>query len=293
MKSIAPLLTTFPNMPPLLWHGEVWHARHTYQSLSEPAKSAENRYKNADTKLNKNPARQISNQFTYPLFFLTLPLGQLPSIANAFLGLEKLRLCSLHVKDHGDRNGTAWLPWIRQLLLDENITAADGEIVLQTFPRVFGYAFNPVSFWFCYDHKNQLRVVLCEVNNTFGDTHNYLVAHPDQRPITSKDELTARKTFHVSPFFPIDGEYRFRFDLTTENRRVVIDYWLDGQCVLQTQITGRPKVLTALSLACTVARQPFITFAVMGHIHWQALRLWLKRAVFHPRPLPSTQKTSR
>jgi hypothetical protein len=81
------------------------------------------------------------------------------------------------------------------------------------FRAFFGFVFNPVSFWFCHDRDGALRAVLAEVRNTFGDHHNYLVAHADQRPITAADTLTARKIFHVSPFFPVAGEYRFRFDL--------------------------------------------------------------------------------
>jgi DUF1365 family protein len=165
--------------------------------------------------------------------------------------------------------------------------------VLQTFPRLFGFVFNPVSFWFCHDRNGALRAVLAEVRNTFGDRHNYLIAHADQRPITAADTLAARKIFHVSPFFPVAGEYRFRFDLTPERRRVELDYWLDGERVLATALEGRPQPLAASALGRALLRQPLLTLAVVWRIHWQAVQLWLKRAVFHSRPQPPLQETTR
>ena len=137
------------------------------------------------------------------------------------------------------------------------------------------------------------RRVLAEVRNTFGDHHNYLVAHADQRPITAADTLTARKIFHVSPFFPVNGEYRFRFDLSPERRRVELDYWLDGERVLATALQGVPQTLDAPAARRALLRQPLLTLGVVWRIHWQALRLWLKRAVFHSRPQPPLQETTR
>jgi DUF1365 family protein len=240
-------------------------------------------------------ARQspTAHRFVYPLFFLALPLSQLQDAGNCWFGIERARPLSLRFRDHGARDGSPLLPWIRQLLADEGIATADGEVVLQTFPRMFGFVFNPVSFWFCHDRAGALRAVLAEVRNTFGDRHNYLIAHADQRPITAADTLTARKIFHVSPFFPVAGEYRFRFDLGDQRRRVELDYWLDGERVLATALEGRPQPLAATALGRALLRQPLLTIAVVWRIHWQAAQLWLKRAVFHSRPQPPLQETTR
>jgi DUF1365 family protein len=240
-------------------------------------------------------ARQspTAHRFVYPLFFLALPLSQLQDAGNRWFGIERARPLSLRFRDHGARDGSPLLPWIRQLLAAEGISAADGEVVLQTFPRMFGFVFNPVSFWFCHDRAGALRAVLAEVRNTFGDRHNYLVAHADQRPITAADTLTARKIFHVSPFFPVAGEYRFRFDLGDQRRRVELDYWLDGERVLATALEGRPQPLAATPLRNALLRQPLLTLAVVWRIHWQAVQLWWKRAVFHSRPQPPLQETTR
>ena len=256
-------------MTPVLCAGSVMHAR--FAARQSPTAHA----------------------FVYPLFFLALPLSRLQDAGNRWFGIERARPLSLRYRDHGARDGSPLLPWIRQLLAAEGISAADGEVVLQTFPRIFGFVFNPVSFWFCHDRAGALRAVLAEVRNTFGDHHNYLVAHADQRPITAADTLTARKIFHVSPFFPVAGEYRFRFDIGAQRRRVELDYWLDGEPVLATSLEGRPQPLAAAAARNALLRQPLLTLGVVWRIHWQAAQLWLKRAVFHSRPQPPLQETTR
>ena len=234
-----------------------------------------------------------SHQFVYPLFFVALPIATLASHGNRWFGIDRWKPLSFHQGDHGARSGEPLVDWVRQLLADEGITSADGEVVLQTFPRLFGFVFNPVSFWFCHDSQGDLRAVLCDVRNTFGDRHNYLVVHEDQRVIKPTDDMSARKVFHVSPFFPIAGRYRFRFDISAVRRRVEIDYLIEGERVLATVLQGTPAPLDANSARNALLRQPFLTFGVVIRIHWHALQLWLKRAIFHSRPTPPAQETTR
>jgi DUF1365 family protein len=155
--------------------------------------------------------RPRRNSFRYRVFFLRLPLSKLNDISNPLFSVNRWNLFSFQFSDHGARDGTPPEPWIRELLLREGVHTADGEVVLQTFPRVLGYVFNPVSFWLCHDRDGGLRAILCEVNNTFGEHHNYLLAHPDGSLIEPDDVLEARKVFHVSPFCDIKGKYVFRF----------------------------------------------------------------------------------
>ena len=171
------------------------------------------------------------------------------------------------------------MPWIEAKLRERGLPH-DGEIVLQTFPRVLGYVFNPVSFWFCHDRAGLLVAVLAEVNNTFGGRHAYLLHHPDGAPICDADEFGADKVFHVSPFNRVEGSYRFRFQLGRSVQAVHIDYDDAEGELLATAISGRPRPWTTRALAAALARMPFLTLGVIARIHWQALRLWWKGVPF-------------
>jgi DUF1365 family protein len=138
-----------------------------------------------------------------------------------------------------------------------------------------------------------LRAVLAEVNNTFGEHHNYLLAHDDARPIAAGDWLTARKVFHVSPFLPVSGAYRFRFSDAGPHSNFRIDYEDARGHRLVTGVGGTAQPLTAASLAHALLRHPALTFGVMLRIHYHALRLWLKRVPFFPKPLPPAEDTTR
>ncbi|MDX1434395.1 MAG: DUF1365 family protein, partial [Gammaproteobacteria bacterium] len=144
--------------------------------------------------------------------------------------------------------------WIRALLAREGLAAAVGEVWLQCFPRLLGYVFTPVSFWFCEDRAGATRAILAEVNNTFGERHAYLLAHADGRPIRDGDALGARKLFHVSPFFPVAGEYRFRFRAANGRRIARIDYADAAGPLLLTSLSGRAQPLTSGALAAALAR---------------------------------------
>jgi len=237
---------------------------------------------------------QAGNRFVYPIAFLRLPLSRLSSIRAPLLRIDRRAVFSVRSADHGRRDGSPLLPWIRGLLSEHGLAqACDGEIVLQTMPRILGYVFNPVSFWFCHDRGGRLRAVLAEVNNTFGDRHNYLVHHDDRSPIRPGDTLAARKCFHVSPFFPVRGEYRFRFESDGARHTVRIDLWDDGRRQLSTRLTGHERPLDGRAMAAWLLRQPLMTFGVMLRIHWQAMRLLARRARFHRRPEPPIRETTR
>jgi DUF1365 family protein len=223
----------------------------------------------------------VTNRFCYGLFTLCLPLSKLAEVKLAGLGINRFNLLAFQERDHGARDGSPLLPWIRDLLARHGLAdVADGEVMLQTLPRLFGYVFNPVSFWYCLDHDNRVRAVLAEVSNTFGGHHNYLVAHADGRAIENDDVLTARKVFHVSPFFPVRGEYRFRFSQRNGCVGVALDYYDGGIKMLTTRLTGRPLPLTSRNLFAAWMRCPVLTLGVVARIHWQALRLLVKRVPF-------------
>lgn len=238
--------------------------------------------------------RPVENRFSYPVFFLRLPLSRLESLEGPLFSLNRWNLFSLHYRDHGARDGTRPLAWVRALLEREDIPQADGEVWLHTFPRVLGYVFNPVSFWFCEDRAGCTRAIVAEVNNTFGEHHVYLLAHPDRRPIAPRDRFEARKVFHVSPFLPVKGGYRFRFRNAPGRRLARIDYSDEQGPLLLTSLAGREaRPLGTAAFAAAFARRPLMTFGVIARIHWQALRLWAKRVPFFSKPAPPAEEISR
>ncbi|MGB9150113.1 MAG: DUF1365 domain-containing protein [Burkholderiales bacterium] len=237
--------------------------------------------------------RPRQHRFHYGVFFLRMPLSQLSRTSCRFFSVDKWNLFSLHRSDHGAKDGSDLEPWIRDLLRRENIHGADGEVILQAFPRILGYVFNPISFWFCHDVQGGLRAVLCEVRNTFGEHHNYLVAHEDGRLIANDCLLHARKVFHVSPFFDVTGDYRFSFSRRQNRQQVRIDYSDAGGLLLATSVSGHAEPLSGKRLLFAFFRYPLLTFGVVARIHWQALRLWLKGVVVRSKPEPPVLETTR
>jgi hypothetical protein len=135
--------------------------------------------------------------------------------------------------------------------------------------------------------------VLCEVSNTFGEHHNYLLQAPGGRAIASREWLEAHKVFHVSPFCEVDGHYRFRFSGDGASRFAQIDYHdADGKLLITT-IDGHAEPLTAGAAAKAFLSFPFLTAGVVARIHWQALKLWLKRVPWFSKPEPPIQETTR
>lgn len=237
--------------------------------------------------------RPVINAFVYPVFFIRLPLRDLASANCPVFSVDRNNLLSFHQRDHGPRDGSPLLPWVESLLRQRGLPC-DGEIVLQTFPRVCGYVFNPVSFWFCHDRTGALIAVLAEVNNTFGGRHSYLLHNADASPLVDGQTLHAEKVFHVSPFNDIEGAYRFRFRLERATQSAHIDYDdAEGELLL-TAISGKARAWTTRTLLAALLRMPFLTAGVMFRIHWQALKLWLKRVPFrgaHPARQPLQEST--
>jgi uncharacterized protein len=230
--------------------------------------------------------RPRHHRFSYPVFYVRCDLDRLALLDSRWFGIDRWAPLSLFARDHGPRDGSDLASWMRAQLADAGIEA-DGKIWLQAFPRVFGYAFNPVSFWFCHDRAGQLRALLAEVRNTFGERHAYLLAAPDRGPIDAATELTCRKVLHVSPFCRVEGGYRFRVREAAGNASVAIDYHDAHGLLIRTALSGRLAPLTRTTAFTALLRQPLLTIGVVVRIHWQAVRLAFKRAPFygkHPEP---------
>ena len=239
--------------------------------------------------------RPAANAFTYPAFCLRLPLSQLASLPALGIARNARGLVSFHDCDHGAGDGSPLDAWIRSLLAAEGI-AAGGEVVLYAFPRMLGYVFNPVSFWVCHDAAGAVRAVLCAVRNTFGERHNYLIAAPDGRALASGETCTARKVFHVSPFCKVKGDYRFRFRFGDDRWLARVDYYDDEAAtepLLETWISGEAAAIEPRAVRGLWWRYRFFTAGVIARIHWQALKLALKRVPSFPKPAPPTEATTR
>lgn len=219
----------------------------------------------------------VVNRFDYPVYFLRLPMHAPDRIETRGFSRNRFNLLSFHDADHGD-GGPDSLTWARGLLRQHGLVA-DGAIWLTTFPRVLGYAFKPVSFWHCHRADGRLVAVLAEVNNTFSERHVYLLRIDDPDA-----ELIADKAFHVSPFFPVRGHYRFRFQVGEDFFRSRIDYDNGSGDALRTAWWGRTEALTPRAVLRAFFAYPLMTWGVIARIHWQALRLWAKRVPFFRKP---------
>jgi len=229
--------------------------------------------------------RPRRNKFTYPVFFVRLNLARLEEANTSWFGVNRRRLVSVRTGDYGPQDGSNLEEWMRALLHKHNI-AADGEIWLQTFPRIFGYVFNPISFFHCHDAQGNLRAVLAEVNNTFGGRQSYLL-----RIDADTGRAACAKELHVSPFCKIEGEYRFRFRLDSNTQQTRIDYFDTDGLVLKTAVAGKTSPLNDAELLAALARQPLQCIGVIARIHWQALRLWLKGVPFHGKNPPKIKRS--
>jgi DUF1365 family protein len=233
--------------------------------------------------------RPSEHAFAYPTYFLMLPMRSLRARPEPALRRNRAGLLSFHDRDHGDGSSDA-LAWLDGLLASEGITDADGETWLHCYPRVLGYVFKPVSFWYCHRADDSLAAIVVEVNNTFGERHCYLLAGPQ---LGWGRELRAQKVFHVSPFCDVQGSYRFRFMRTAERTVARVDHDDETGPLLLTSVSGRLQALTAASARRAFFGSPLMTLGVILRIHWQALRLWLKHVPFFGKPTPPQAFTSR
>lgn len=232
----------------------------------------------------------VQNRFRYSIDYVLLT----PETAKGprLFSRNRANLMGIRDQDHGGAPGRGTgTAWVRQVLAAHGLSVP-ARIDLLAQPRVLGHVFNPVSFWLCHDEHDVLRVVIADVTNTFGDRHSYLVHHPDQGPITAEDHLTARKIFHVSPFQPVEGSYRFRFDIRPDRIGIWIDFSAGENGVIAT-LTGRRTPLTNRAILWACLRRPFGARRVLALIFWQALKLRLKGVAYRPRPEPPAKEVSR
>ena len=223
------------------------------------------------------------NSFNYKSSYIAFPVSKSNELKKTVFSLNKFNLFSLYKSDYGDGNTEDLTRWLNTILQENNINNIDN-IVLVTHPRLLGYAFNPVSFWLCFDKDDNLIAVLNEVKNTCGQKHHYLCFKDNLLPITSNDCLEAKKEFYVSPFMQIEGYYKFRFDIQANQLNFFINYFVDDKLKLCTSLKCKTKKFSNVNLILSSFKNPFFTFKTTILIYYQAAKLYLKSIKYYPYP---------
>ncbi len=231
--------------------------------------------------------------FRYHVYYLSVALSALKQLGCGILSFERFNLMSYREADHGNPK-IANETWIRQVLKEWSLSeVTTGEIMLVTMPRILGYAFNPVSFWFCLDGEGGIRAVLSEVNNTFGEKHCYLSYHDDRHPIGPDDWMVSEKVFHVSPYLTVEGTYRYRFIFSEKRVAVWINHDTSAGEMIATSLIARRIPLNSRNLLRCFFRYPLVTFKVIALIYWHAIRLLAKGLRYHRKPRLGAKEITR
>jgi len=229
------------------------------------------------------------HRFSYGIFLLALDLDELPGLDRSLMGFSVNRpnLLSLREADYLP-SGAA--PTLRKRVeiwcAEQGVPLGpDPRITLVTLPRMFGYGFNPVSFYFCHRRDGTPLCAIAEVGNTFGEIKPYLV--PANADPADPDRVVFRrrvpKHFYVSPFSSVDVAFDFTLHLPGPHLAVRIDDYDGDRRTLHSVLTGVRHPLTSARLAWCLVRYPLLTVRVITLIHWHALRLWLARVPHFPK----------
>lgn len=227
--------------------------------------------------------REPEHSFNYRVWHALIDLDQIPNICQkiAVLSHNRFNVLGFYDRDHmGPKTGSVRHK-LNRWLADQSVQIPDGKVFLLTGLRHFGYGFNPVSFYFCHDAGGSLHSVIAEVNNTFGETFCYLL---DSGGDHSAIRDQSKKTFHVSPFQPIEGDYRFLVTAPGERLSVHIDLIREDRRVFDATLTSDRMELTTKTLLAALAGHAHLSAMTVARIHWQALKLWRRGATFYTKP---------
>ncbi|AGB73176.1 MULTISPECIES: DUF1365 domain-containing protein [Rhizobium] len=236
--------------------------------------------------------RPKQHRLSYRIYSLLLDLDELDQIDRRFrlLSIDRFNLFSFYRKDRGDRSGSDLRKQLEGNMRSAGIEPDGGPILLLTMPRLFGWAFNPLSVFFCYSKDASLKAILWEVDNTFGERHGYMI------PVEASDapEIIQQcdKAFYVSPFMEMDLRYQFRVSPPTDVLSIRIETFDRDGPVLTARHVARRSELTDRALLKAFFAIPFLTLRVVGGIHWEAMKIWLKGIGLRARPHPPESSVS-
>ncbi len=230
--------------------------------------------------------RPKPHAMSYRVFWLYLDLDQLAETAHGarLFSANRWNAVAFHERDHGDRSAGSALPahglaaHARATLTEAGLGHATSRVCLLSFPRILGYAFNPISVYFGYDADGRLAGAIYEVNNTFGQRHSYVtpISAPEIGGAGNVHAHGAIKHLYVSPFTEMVGRYSFRLTEPGETMTLGIMLRDAAGAVLKTHLTAAARPLTDAVLARLLLECPFMTAKVTAGIHYEAAKLWLK-----------------
>ena len=206
-------------------------------------------------------------------------MSELNQLDNSikFFSFNKFNLISFFEKDHGDRDGSSLIEWVKKNLKENNISSENIKIKLLCYPRILGYVFNPLSVFFIYNSKNKLISILYEVKNTFGEQHTYIFKVEDDLNLFQHN---CSKKFHVSPFIEMNCNYFFRILKPGEKISVIIDQYHTNEKILYASQDGKRVDFNSKELLKSYLKHPLMTFKIISAIHYEAFKLWTKGIKF-------------
>jgi len=224
--------------------------------------------------------RPVKHSLNYKTFSLLVDLDEIEILAKniSIFSLDKFNIFSFYNIDHGARDGTRLKDWVIKNIKKFNISNNITKIKLLCYPRIFGYVFNPLSIFYCYEN-NDLRAIFYEVKNTFNEQHTYIFKINDQKKIEQKCE----KKFYVSPFMDMETYYNFKLINPKEKLSIFIKQTNGKEIVLTATQTGDKKEFTFKQLLINFFKYPFMTIKIISSIHYEALLLWKKGAIYRKR----------
>ena len=213
--------------------------------------------------------------FKYSVFSLLLDLSELEILNNniRFFSINKFNLISFFEKDHGNRDDSSLVDWVKKNLEQNQINTENIKIKLLCYPRIFGYVFNPLSIFFVYNQNDTLVSILYEVKNTFGEQHTYVFKIDNENNLIQN---SCSKKFHVSPFIEMNCNYFFRILKPGERLSVIIDQYDQVGKILYASQDGKKANLTGKELIKSYLKHPLMTFKIISAIHFEAFKLWIK-----------------